>query len=1459
MVKFKESSIDFHLKKKKKKNRSKMIPVDRMKRAELIAELKKHNLPSKGKVNELRHRLQNYYDAMASNTTKSTISSEKESMSYIDQKIREKEEELRALRAQLERDQQQANIGRNERSSQRETNEQTHSDDEAANERNKQRNTQPNHSSPTNERKKTQYEQMNNADDTIQRMRNSMESLFEELDVADMAAKSVNVQTNSTANFASFSFRDIESALNTFNGRDNYRIEVWIEEFEEYAQVFKWNDLQKLVYAKRMMKDSAKLFLRTKKTTTYSDLKQVLLKEYGQKKSSAEIHKLMQSRKKKSDENLRDYALRMLEIGVSNGIDEQSVIQYVIDGIDDDHSSKVLLYGAKTYDELKIKMEDYEKYKTASKKKDESNKQTSSGKQKSNEKSISKKKSENKENRCFSCGDSSHLLSSCPTKDKGPKCFKCLEFGHKASDNVCQKKENKKEEKSGDSKMMCINTKPKAMKKIQLNGLNMDVLIDTGSDINAVRECVFDKLNIEAKIGIEKKLTGAGDATVKVNRFFEAKMFIDGDLFTTKTYIVKNNDIPVNVVIGNELIFEHKLIIENGKMTLIRVESESERHEKQLMCMAITAIDEKDEVPEPIQKMIENYVPKKQNVNDDSVKLEVHLTDEKPVFEQPRRLPFAHREVVEKQIQEWIKDGIVKQGSSPYACNVVVVKKKDQTNRVCIDYRPINKKTIKDRFPSPTIDDILDCLQGADVFSTLDLKNAYFHIPVAEESQKYLAFTTHSGQYIPLVAPFGCCNSPAAFQRHLNNVFRKLIAEKIMQLYMDDIIVVAKTREEGIENLRRVLECAAEAGLQMKWKKCQFLQTSIEYLGHIIEKNSVKPSPDKTMAVQKFKVPKTVKQTQSFLGLAGYFRKFIEGFAVIAKPLTDLTRKEIPFKFEEKERASFESLKRALCECPVLKIYNQKAETQLYTDASKHGFGGILMQRCADDNEFHPVYYMSEKTTRDEEKCESYLLEALAVVKAIKKFHVYLVGKKFTLITDCDAFKKTMTKKDINAKVARWVMFIQSYDCIVEHRSNPKMRHVDALSRMMAMIVSKEDNLCIKIKNLQRDDNNLKKIATILQQQQQYDDFVLKNGIIFKYQSGRELLAVPEAMESEVIKNAHENGHFGAKKVEECVKQQFYFEKMKEKIQSVINNCVSCILAERKHGRGEGLLHSIDKGDKPLDTYHIDHLGPMVATCKMYTYLFVVIDGFTKMVWIFPTKTTNAKEVVDKMQLLQQHFGNPRRVVIDRGTAFTSNEFQQYCEEEKIERVKITTGMPRGNGQVERINRSIIPVLTKLSLDDPSKWYKHVPSLQRALNSTYQRSIGTTPFKLFTGVPMKQKIDQLLVEAIEHNFIEQFEQEREKEREKAREQIIKTQAENQRNFDSKRKAAQQYGVNDLVAIKRTQFVNGNKLAEHFFGPYRVTQAKPNERYDVKKEGLHSGPNITSSSAEYMKKWSTANK
>lgn len=185
----------------------------------------------------------------------------------------------------------------------------------------------------------------------------------------------------------------------------------------------------------------------------------------------------------------------------------------------------------------------------------------------------------------------------------------------------------------------------------------------------------------------------------------------------------------------------------------------------------------------------------------------------------------------------------------------------------------------------------------------------------------------------------------------------------------------------------------------------------------------------------------------------------------------------------------------------------------------------------------------------------------------------------------------------------------------------------------------------------------------------------------------------------------------------EAIQKEYYIPRLKEKLEQYVECCVPCVLAERKKGKKEGLLKPIPKGDAPLNTYHMDHLGPIISTAKLYKYLLVVVDEFSKFVWIYPTKTTNTKEVLDRLISMQQIFGNPQRIVTDKGTAFTSSQFNDYCKEENIEHVTITTGVPRGNGQAERINKIIIPTLTKLSLDNPSRWYRHVPKLQRCINS----------------------------------------------------------------------------------------------------------------------------------------------
>jgi len=242
----------------------------------------------------------------------------------------------------------------------------------------------------------------------------------------------------------------------------------------------------------------------------------------------------------------------------------------------------------------------------------------------------------------------------------------------------------------------------------------------------------------------------------------------------------------------------------------------------------------------------------------------------------------------------------------------------------------------------------------------------FFHVSVNKDSQKYTAFVTHDGQYQFRKVPFGLCNSPAVFQRYINEIFSDLTRKGIALSYIDDLIIPAENEEEAIKRLKIVLKGAEEYGLEINKKKCQLLEQRIEFLGHLTENGKLYPSPEKTRAVLKFPEPRTIKQAQSFLGLTGYFRKFIPNYSRIAKLRSDLLKKNQIFQFEEKESDTFKKLKKYLIEKPVLSIYNQEYETEIHTDASQDGYGAVLLQRSPKDSK--PVYFMSKKTIDAEKR-----------------------------------------------------------------------------------------------------------------------------------------------------------------------------------------------------------------------------------------------------------------------------------------------------------------------------------------------------------------------------------------------------------------------------------------------------------------------------------------------------------
>ena len=570
------------------------------------------------------------------------------------------------------------------------------------------------------------------------------------------------------------------------------------------------------------------------------------------------------------------------------------------------------------------------------------------------------------------------------------------------------------------------------------------------------------------------------------------------------------------------------------------------------------------------------------------------------------------------------------------------------------------------------IEDQLDSLRGSRVFSTLDLKNGFFHVPVGESSRKNSPFVVPTGQYEFFKMPFGLCNSPAVFQKFINAVFKELIATGVVLTYMDDLIVPSTDPSNGIEKLKTVLHVASEHGLLVNRSKCRFLQTRIEYLCHIVEGGNIQPSECKTRTVANFSEPRSAKDVQSFLGLAGYFRKFVPRYSIIARPLSDLLKKDVSFRFESREREEFGRLKAALSEKPVLKLYHAGAETQLHTNACNVGYGAILMQRDSGDNIFHPIYYSSGKTLPAEEKYTSYELEALAIVKTLKKFRVYLLGIPFKIITDCRAFALTMRKKNLCVRVARWAILLEEFDYKVEHRPENSMKHVDVLSRnpLPEVIIIHEDErgMLVRLRKAQLQENDLRQIRNNIEQHEAYG-YVPKNGILYREVRGAPLLVVPKSMQTQIVRRAHDHGHFGITKTAALLKRDYWFKVMREKVEKVVQNCIDCILADRKKEKMEGLLNTIEKGELPLDIYHVDHIGPLPTTKKSYRHIFVVVDAFTKFIRLYPTKSTGFAEVINRLEKQSVCFGNPRRIISDRGTAFTADAFEDYCNREGIEHV----------------------------------------------------------------------------------------------------------------------------------------------------------------------------------------------
>mgnify|MGYP001546096517 CR=1 FL=1 len=440
----------------------------------------------------------------------------------------------------------------------------------------------------------------------------------------------------------------------------------------------------------------------------------------------------------------------------------------------------------------------------------------------------------------------------------------------------------------------------------------------------------------------------------------------------------------------------------------------------------------------------------------DRVEHVIDTGDARPIRLPVRRQPIALQEIEKEEVEKMLKRNIIAPSNSPWSSPVTLVKKKDGSTRFCIDYRALNQITRSDSYPIPRIDDCLDALAGNEWFSTADLQSGFHQVPLAEDSKQKSAFRTKQGLFQWNVMPFGLTNSPATFERLMENVLTGLQWEECL-LFIDDTIVPSKTFEEGLEKLQHVLQRFREAKLKVKASKCNFFKKKLQFLGHLVSAKGIEVSDEKVQAIKDWPVPRTTKETLSFVGLCSYYRKFCSSFEILVKPLREICKKGVKFNWTAECQTAFETLKEKLMTAPILSYPLPGLPYIVDTDASQFCVGAVLSQ--VQDGKERVIAYLSKSLNKAEQNYCVSRKELYAVVVALKKFHPYLYGQEVTLRTDNSAVSWMRSLKNPTGQTARWLEILETYNLKVQHRKGAKHSNADALSRRPCISCKRQQEL----------------------------------------------------------------------------------------------------------------------------------------------------------------------------------------------------------------------------------------------------------------------------------------------------------------------------------------------------------------------------------------------------------------
>ncbi|KAD4889453.1 hypothetical protein E3N88_21526 [Mikania micrantha] len=811
-----------------------------------------------------------------------------------------------------------------------------------------------------------------------------------------------------------------------------------------------------------------------------------------------------------------------------------------------------------------------------------------------------------------------------------------------------------------------------------------------------------------------------------------------------------------------------------------------------------------------------------------------------PVAKAPYRLAPSEMQELSGQLQELLDKGFIRPSFSPWGAPVLFVKKKDGSFRMCIDYRELNKLTIKNRYPLPRIDDLFDQLQGATYFSKIDLRSGYHQLRVHEDDVPKTAFRTRYGHYEFLVMPFGLTNAPAVFMDLMNRVCRPYL-DKFVIVFIDDVLIYSRSQQEHAQHLKLILELLAREKLYAKFSKCEFWLREVQFLGHVVNQDGIQVDPSKIKAVEQWETPRTPTEIRQFLGLAGYYRRFIKNFSKIALPLTTLTQKNQPFIWGSQQEEAFQLLKHKLCNAPILALPEGIDNFTVYCDASRQGLGCVLMQNDK------VIAYASRQLKVHEKNYTTHDLELGAVVFALKIWRHYLYGTKCTIYTDHKSLQHILDQKMLNMRQRRWVELLNDYDCEIRYHPGKANVVADALSRkervkplrVKALGMTVQTSLISQIKEaqqqaLQATNYSAEGLRGLDKKLDIKNDEVLyfKNRIWVPYFSNSRTIILDEAHKSRY------SIHPGADKMYKDLKDFYWWPGMKKHIAEYVGRCLTCLKVKAEHQRPSGLLQQPEIPMWKWDQISMDFITKLPRTSHNHDSIWVIVDRLTKSAHFIPIREDYSMDRLAKIyvnEIVSRH-GVPISIISDRDSRFTSR-FWQTLQNALGTQINMSTAYhPQTDGQTERTNQTLEDMLRSCVIDFGGSWDVHLPLVEFSYNNSYHTSIKCAPFEALYGRKCRSPV--CWSEVGENRIIGPELIQETTDKIALIQERIKAARDRQKSYADNRRRPLEFQIGDLVMLKVSpwkgifRFGKRGKLSPRFVGPFKILERIGSVAYKI---------------------------